>query len=194
MTVRTLVNRAHRYLKTYGSGETPSDDDGDIGLEELKALLRQMIAKGVFGPITDVAVTEDYEAGENERVNNLSASAITVTMPSTIEDAVTGEDRAPEDRAVVIVPADSYNIYDANQGEWVEVEALTLNSVEPFYAFNLGWLLAEQMSESFHVELGPIAKGKADTTRAALRLKRPIRVTAPTSLLHMHANGGRWMR
>src|SRR5690242_8868223 len=114
MTVRSLVNRAHRYLQTYGSGETPSDDDGDIGLEELKLYLKQLISKGVFGPITDVVVEDDYEAGENERIANISGGSVAVTLPATITDAVTGDERAPEDRAVVIVAGDSTSIYDAN--------------------------------------------------------------------------------
>jgi hypothetical protein len=188
MTVRTLVNRAHRYMKTYGAGETPTDDDADVALEELKLYLRQNISKGVFGPLTEVAIEADYEAGENERVVNVSGSAVTVTLPATLEDEDTGEDRAPQDRSVVIVAGGDTSIYDANQGEWVTIEDLTLNSVEPFEGFNLGWPLALQLSETFQLQPGPVLIAKAETTQAALRLKKPIRVTAPLPLTRMLAN------
>ncbi len=187
-TVRSLVNRAHRYLKTYGSGETPSDADGDIGLEELQLYLKQNVAKGVFGLLTEVVTDADYEAGENERITNTSGVAITVTLPALVEDAVTGEDRAPEDRSVVVVAGDSTSLYDAEYGDWVNIDTLTLNSPEPFASFNLAWPLALQMAETFDLQPGAVLIAKADTTQAALRLKKPIRVTAPEPLLRMHAN------
>lgn len=190
-TVRSLVNRAHRYLKTYGSGETPSDDDGDIGLEELQLYLKQNVAKGVFGPLTDVVITEAYEAGENERIANLTGSALTVTLPDSIVDDVTGDDRAPEDRAVVIVAGDSTSLYDATLAAWVNLDTMTLNDDEPLAGFNLAWPLALQMSESFGLEPGPVLVAKAATTQAALRLKKPIRVTAPLAVLQTHATRGR---
>jgi hypothetical protein len=187
-TVRSLVNRAHRYLKTYGSGETPTDDDADIALEELLLYLKQNVAKGVFGPLTEVVIEDDYEAGENERIVNTSGVAVTVTLPDTITDAYTGDERAPYDRSVVVVAGESTNLYDAEFGDWVTVETLTLNSDEPFASYNLAWPLALQMAETFNLQPGPVLVAKAETTQAALRIKQPIRVSVASPLLSLHAN------
>lgn len=187
-TVRSLVNRAHRYLQTYGAGETPVDNDADVALEDLQLYLKQNISKGVFGPLTEVAIEENYEAGENERIANISGSAVTVTLPSTITDACTGEDRAPEDRSVVIVVGESTNFYDADLGEWVTIDTLTLNSDEPLAGFNLAWPLALQLAESFGLTPGPVLVAKAETTQAALRIKKPINVSTPLPFTRMLAN------
>jgi hypothetical protein len=187
-TVRSLVNRAHRYLKTYGSGETPTDDDADVALEELLLYLKQNVAKGVFGPLTEVVIEDDYEAGENERVVNTSGVAVTVTLPDTVTDAYTGDERAPYDRSVVVVAGESTNLYDAEFGDWVTVETLTLNSDEPFASYNLAWPLALQLAETFNLQPGPVLLGKADSTQAALRIKQPIRVSVASPLLSLHAN------
>jgi hypothetical protein len=188
MTVRTLVQRSLRMLGVVGPVDAASSEDASIALETLQTLLKQYIAQGVFGPLTDVAVTAAYEAGENERVANLSGGVVTITAPATIEDEDTGEDRAPYDRSVIVIVGGDQMIYDDAQGDWIEVDELTLDSAEPLATFNLAAPLAVELAPQFGFDPMASVIANAVRTRAALRIKKPISVTAPLATIRLHAN------
>lgn len=176
-TVRAIVNGAFEDTGITGEGETPSDAMGDTGLELLKSLYRHLIVAGTLGQMTGRLVTADYEAGENERVMNSTASAVTITLPTTVEAETTSDatdsavdtaNRQPRHLSVVEVVADTpdASIYDAAIGAWVSVDGLTLNSTAPLgisHRMGIQSMLAVRLCSRFQV---PVPDGIANEARA----------------------------
>ncbi len=126
-TLRVILNRAARMTRAIQLGEGPA-------AEEFAAMLED--AQGFFltNPIRtleDVYITDDYEAGENERITFTSGSP-TVTYPTTITDGAT---RTPQNGAIVEVVAaagSTRKIYIAELKTWMALTSLTENSEQPF--------------------------------------------------------------
>lgn len=174
-TVRQLITRSLRFLNVVSEGNpAPFAYAFDNALVALTDLYRQYIAMGAFGEITDVLTAADYTAGENERVINSGAAAITVTLPTTITE--NGTARAPYDRAFVLVAADDATyLYDADQADWVRIETLTLDSTAPLsqrYGSGLAALLAASLAPEYGVVLDPVTVALADEGARSLRIRR----------------------
>ena len=186
-TVQEGVTRALRYLSVVNEGHpAPAAYESDIGLQALKALYVQLVTGGRFGPITDVAVTAAYTAGENERIADLSGVAVAVTLPASVVDAVTGLSRAVEDRSVVQIVGGSTWIYDTGQGAWVDTQAITLASQLPLghrFMTALAALLAVVVAPELGVSAPETVVTLAESGRAQLRAKKPIRVSVDTAML-----------
>lgn len=189
-TMRQLETRAVR-LATIHGGPGMRSMPPDIAADAHEAALGMFagfIGNGLFGPATDVLVDTDYEAGENERIVNDTDGDITITLPLTVVDASTGLDRTPEDRAFVIVAgsAPTLHIYDADQADWIEIGALTLDSTAPLsgrFETGLAALLAVHILSEYGLEPSAILANLASTAHAAMRIKKPRLVYAPTALL-----------
>lgn len=127
-TLSTILQRSIRMTRARGLGDNAAP-------EELAAALED--AQGFFltNPIrrlSDVLISDDYEAGENERISFTSGSP-TVTYPTTIDDC--GTDRTPQNGAVVEVTAtggSTRKIYIAELKTWMTLTGLTANSEQPF--------------------------------------------------------------
>lgn len=133
-TCRQVITPALRKIGVVGeSNPAPSAYHAQVGLELLQSLYRESVASGLFGRLTDVTVSEAYEAKENERIHNSSDDDIEITLPATIVDAGTGETRVPINRAVIQVSGDTpvTYIYSHLIRDWIAVDGLTLDSEAP---------------------------------------------------------------
>lgn len=118
------------------AAESLSAEDGEVGMELLHEIYAEMVGKGFFGRTTDVVVTDDYEAQEQDRILVTTGDAVSVTLAATVTDADTGEVRPPKDYSLIIV-ADALSdghqsyVYDALYGTWAPLTGLTLDSYAP---------------------------------------------------------------
>lgn len=151
-TCQVLFKRSLRMLGELASGREPAANEAADGLQALQGLYKHLVATGALGRLRDVLTAANYTAGENERVINTSGGAITITLPTTVNDynsygapgAGTTYDygfvglpsgvRAPRDRAVVVKAGATPTtwIYDADLASWVDVDGLALTSEAPF--------------------------------------------------------------
>lgn len=135
-TCREIIASGYRMAGSRDAAATLSALDGTVGMELLQEIYLEMLSKGLFGRMTDVRITEDHTAEEQDRIFVDTADAVTVTIPDTIEDEDTGEDRAPRDYSVVTVTdglSDSRQLYlfDAIYGAWTRIDALGLDDYAP---------------------------------------------------------------
>jgi hypothetical protein len=187
-TCREGVTRTLRYLGLVSEGQpAPSAYDAQNALQALQNVYLEFISAGRFGPSTDVLISADYTASENERVINETVTDYTISLPDTIDttDACGATvTRAPYDRSFVIVAGGSTFLYDADLAGWQEIEALTLDSDMPLgrrYFLGLAALTALALPE-----LGdppPFVVSLAETARAKLRAKPPIKVSTESPVL-----------
>lgn len=134
-------------------GDAVGAEEAARGLALMQAMYREAVEKGVFGRVEEYLASDDYEAEEGQRVYS---AGHTITLPTTIEDADTGDDRRPLDLAmiqVVYASADpQISIYDAHVGAWVRIDNLTLAGTAPFSGRNrhgLECALAGKLAASF---------------------------------------------
>lgn len=135
-TVRQILTRAARKIGQATEGQpAPTAYDMDNLLGTLQAWYESSINGGLFGQLVDVFKDEAYTAVEFDRVRK--DAAVTITIPDTITDPDTGEERAPLDLCPIVVTypgqADypQLNVYDADVGDWVRLDGLTLDSDAP---------------------------------------------------------------
>jgi hypothetical protein len=191
-TCRDAITRALRFLSVVSEGQPAANAyDAQNGLEALKNVYLEFISAGRFGPITNVLASANYTANENERVTK--TTTLTVTLPTTITDTdACGNSitRAPYDRSVVIEAGSSTYLYDADLAGWQTIETLTLDSDLPLgrrYFLDLSALIAIALPE-----LGdppPFVAAMAQSARAKLRAKPPIKVSAEAPVLRTLARG-----
>lgn len=127
-TLRTVLTQAIRMTRTLQLGESVEAEALAAALEDAQGFfLTHPIRK-----LTDVLITADYEAGENERITWTSGSP-TVTYPTTIEED--GTDRTPQNGAIVETTGTSGStrkIYIAELKTWMTLTSLTVDSENPF--------------------------------------------------------------
>lgn len=150
-TCQALIKRALRMLGELPSGREPPANEAAEAMEALQGLYRHLVSIGTLGRLRDVLISANYTAHENERVINTSGGAITITLPTTIDDrndygsgtaapydygfvGCGNGVRAPRDRSVVIKagPTPSVWLYDADLATWVEIDGLVLTDEAPF--------------------------------------------------------------
>lgn len=133
-TCRQVITAALRKLGLLDPEESLEDAEAVTGLGVLQGLYQHLLNGGSFGRITDVLITSDYTAKENERIAYSGDATAVVSLPITITDAVTGLPRAPLDHSVVIVagsdPQQNF-IYDGSFGDWNAIEGLGLDDYAP---------------------------------------------------------------
>jgi hypothetical protein len=135
-TCREIITSGYRMAGVKDAAASLSALDGQVGMELLQEIYLEMLAKGLFGRMADVRITANYTAEEQDRIFVDTADAVSVTIPDTIEDAETGEDRSPKDYAVVTVTdgqSDSRELYlfDRVYGAWTRIDQLTLDDYAP---------------------------------------------------------------
>lgn len=177
-TCRDIITSAMRKLRQLPSGDSASADEADDGLTALQAMYLSWVGQGLFGRLTDVIKDAAYTAEEWERVRK--DAAVTITIPDTITDDATGDERAPYDLALieVIYPTDGtrqISLYDANLGVWVRLDSLTLDSDAPLSGrgeHGLACALATYWADEFGIELvGPATARSATNFRLQLSYK-----------------------
>lgn len=176
-TCRDIINSAMRKLRLIAPGEDATGDEAADGLIALQAMYLSWVGQGLFGRLTDVLTEENYEANEWERVRKDAAA--TVTLPATVSDPFTGDVRAPHDLALieVLYPTDStrqVSLYDANLGDWIRLDSLTLGSGAPLAGrgeHGLACALATYWADEFGAEVGPTTGRSAVNFRLQLSYK-----------------------
>jgi hypothetical protein len=127
-TMRVILTRAIRMTRALPMGDTPEAEQMDAALEDAQSYY-------LYFPIrklTDVLITADYTAKENERITWTSGSP-TVTIPTTITED--GSDRLPYNGAIVETTGTSGStrkIYISELKTWMTLTGLALTSEQPF--------------------------------------------------------------
>lgn len=172
-TVRTVVQTALRKTRIIASGETPSADEANDGLQALQSLYTSWVSGGLFGRLTNKIADTEYTAGENERIKVGPNGS--VLLPETVEDEWS-DGRLPRNRAVVVVvnPQDDTtetHLYDAGSGGWIALDALDLESEAPLSNRDVDGLascLAEALAEDYGTDVGPYTLRRSAAFRTAL--------------------------
>lgn len=166
-----------------GLGDTPEAVEATRGLTRLQAMWNAAVEQGVFGRVEEYYATAAYTAEEGQRVYS---GGYTITLPTTITDADTGEDRRPLDFAMIqVVNAATdpqISLYDAHEAEWSRIDNLTLDGECPFgrrYRQGLVTALATAMS-TLGGQANNITASYASLLRSALsyRFSAPRQTTA----------------
>lgn len=136
-TVLQIAQGAALELGARQLNDTLSSEEAARCLIRIQSMYREAVEKGVFGRVEEYLATDDYEAEEHQRIYS---AGFTITLPETIDDCETGEERRPRDLAMVQIVNEGddpeIHIYDAHLGEWVRIDNLTLTSEAPFSARN----------------------------------------------------------
>lgn len=171
VTCRDIITRALRKGKVYAAGEDPSADDMSDGMEELQSLYEQWGSGGIFGKLTDVLTTGDYEAEPFQRIQ---ISGGTVTLPT--EQAFDDEVPPYALSYVEVIDTDESTVtrYLYENGAWIEIGALELSDDAPLADRGRGGLaacLAVQYCNEFGGDVPPDVRGQAAAFKRALALK-----------------------
>lgn len=129
-TMRALLTRAIRKTRANPLGHTPPAEEMEAALEDAQAFFTTLTNRA----LTDVLITADYTAGEDERITDLAGS-YTVTYPTEIADSsVDGGERPPRDGAIVEVTGASptRKIYVSELKTWKTINGLALTDEQPF--------------------------------------------------------------
>ena len=134
MTIRTdIVQRAFRMLNKVGIGQDLDPDEASEALKVFQDMLITMPEIGLGGPLTDVLISADYTANEDERITNTSGSPVVISLPSTITET-NGTVRPPRNGAIVQIngaASPEIHLYVGYLAGWQRLTDLTLNSANP---------------------------------------------------------------
>ena len=176
MSVRDTLEGAIAWTGARPLGDTPEDGEMTACLAHFQNMLLALPSLGMAGQLTDVIITADYEAGENERIFNTDLDdgdePFQVTLPREIEDdAVESGSRPPRHGAVVKIAGDDGQtfVYIAYLGAWVTLQGLALNDDQP---------LGAEFEEALQTMLGA-------------RICRPVFQRSPSAELMAMAEMGR---
>lgn len=197
MTVGDTIARAIRMTGARGLGQSVSADE----TAEALAVFQNMLISLPRTILTDVLITANYTAGENERIT-MSGGAFTVTKPSTVTDTKTGATRAPRNGAIIEI-ADATTpqrwIYITELAGWQQVHSLTLTSVQPFgpeheegLAAMLAMRLYPTLQQDQSRQPSALTVSQASMGRAAIRQKfrQLTQVTTDPLLLNRFQRNG----
>lgn len=128
-TMRTIITRAIRKTRARPLGDTPAAEEVEAALEDAQAFFLTLTSR----ELTDVLVTADYEAGEDERVTDVAGS-YTITRPTEVTDVTTNQDRPPRNGAIIEVTGatPTRHIYVSELKAWSQIGGLALTSDFPF--------------------------------------------------------------
>lgn len=133
MTIQTdIIAPAFRLAKIRGAGEDPSPDEEADALTVFQGILYALLV--ARAPLTDVIISADYTAGENERIFNTGSGAETITLPETITDTtVTSGERPPKNGAIVEIAGETHQatVYVSHFGAWKQLQGLVLTDESP---------------------------------------------------------------
>lgn len=179
-TMRVLLTRAIRKTRATALGDTPASEEMDAALEDAQAFFMTLTARD----LTDVLITANYTAGEDERITDVSGS-YTVTYPTEIDDpCADGGERPPRNGAIVEVTGTSptRKIYVSELKSWKTVNGLALDDEQPFGPSlddALSDMLAARFCDSvFQRDPSPVLVQLASQGRDAFGARFAQRITA----------------
>jgi hypothetical protein len=173
-TCREIITAAARKVGDVSEGKpAPSAYTSAVMLDVLQGWYDQIVNTGLFGRLTDVYVSADYEAKEFERIRK-DATA-TITYPTVITDDPCSDPRVPYDLALVVVAGATpeHHLYDGQLGSWVRLDGLTLDTEAPLSRRSrdgLASALAVQVCEDAGIAPGAVLSGKAQRFATMLSL------------------------
>lgn len=206
-TCRDVLREAVEAFEGIAAGDDLTVDEIAKGLVSIQREVRR-IHQG-RGPLTDVDVTAAYTAGENERVRVQDGYTVLVTLPNLIatdlgnrndygfastlppsgSSAVGGSDtswRAPRDgtRIEIVGTTQELWFYRSDLNEWVDANALTIDSDMPLnadYLMDFAAIISVRLCKTWpaRVSLVPTAQMLREAGQANARLLiQPGRVRA----------------
>ena len=173
MNVLQLITRALRMNKILGVGEDPAADAADDCLSILQSQLLLMFPRKP----TDVLVTADYTAGENERIFDQADTSVAITLPETVTGS-DGVERPPHDGATATIagsPSQRF-IYISDLGGWQELTSLALTTENPLgveFDEPIAAILAANLSEFGAVPQETLLKAQAGRSAILSRFRQP---------------------
>jgi hypothetical protein len=194
MTVRDTLTRAIRFTGARALGDTPDAAEMTAALDDFQNMLMSLPRTA----LTDVLISANYTAGENERITDSSGTA-TITRPTTITDSVTGVVRPPRNGAVIEVASatsPTRHIYIAELKSWMQVNGLALTSTQPFgpeHEAGLSAMLAARIAwPVFRRQLSPDILNLAEQGRRTVRqrFRQTVHVTTDPLLLNVFQRTG----
>jgi hypothetical protein len=186
-TVREVCTTALQKGKFVRLGGTPSHEEIEAARKALQSIYHEAIGRGWFGRLTDVSLTTDaaYTAKEGERIfNNAPGDVdITITLPETVEDECTGEDRPPKDYSLVVVVNDAERsfLYSARTGQWQDLTSLALTTEAPLADRSFDGLASYLATRLPYSQIGPAEQLSAANFLSLISHKAD-RARAPTPI------------
>lgn len=179
MTIQELIRLARRHAVVRRIGDLTGVDEPNVteftdGLVIAQSMYDTLVSSGMFGRAVEVIESADYEAEEGVRIYNSEDSNITITLPESVEDAFTGDDRPPADYTLVRIAGATPQtyIYSAPFGGWMRMTSLALGDTAPLAergSQGLAALLAEHMAGPD--ALSPGVRRMSASFRSLLSLK-----------------------
>lgn len=194
MTVRDTITRAIRMTGARALGDTPAAEEIEAALDDFQNMLMSLPRT----VLTDVLISANYTAGENERITDSSGTAV-ITRPSTVTDRVSGETRAPRNGAVIEVAsatAPTRHIYITERKAWIQINGLALTSEQPFgseHEEGISAMLAARIAYPvFRRETPAVVQALAEQGRRAIRqrFRQTAFVTTDPLLLSVSQRNG----
>lgn len=177
-TCREIISEALEENGMRGLGDTADAAEAARGLTRLQAMWNAGVEQGLFGRVEEYLADANYTAEEGQRIYS---AGYTITLPTTIVDEDTGEDRRPRDFAMVqVVNASTdpqISLYDAHEAEWKRIDNLDLDTECPF-----GRRYRHGLVAALAVLLQPLGGQIGDITgfySASLRTALSLRQSAP---------------
>jgi hypothetical protein len=198
-TCGDIIREAYRIGGKLGGDDDLLPSEYNNALTRLQAVILAMPGMTNW---TDVEVTADYEAGEDERVRVATTDAVTVTVPESVASSqrvlwccnqvtlvCTGyDDRAPRDGSKVHI-ADAYSdacgtyFYRSDIAQWTSARDLTKDSEVPFSAdFDryLEAILADELFLDLHPKYAALAQEGRMTARSRYSPRKAVGTRFPT--------------
>lgn len=160
-TCRVVATEALGALKALAPGDSMTADEAEAALEAIQTLLLEL--HEATGPMTDIDVTADYVAGENERVRVQDGHTVNLSLPNSVATTRSAANdygfsrassppsgslavadgvsyRQPRDGARIefVGVAQGLYFYRADINAWTSVYGLTLDAVLPLNARMVG--------------------------------------------------------
>lgn len=155
-TCREIATSALVKAHQTALGATPAPEEAEAALGALQSIYDEFVSGGAFGRLENVLIDAAYEAGENERITS-DGGPFTVTLPTTVDDDVTGDPRSPRDYALVVkADTSAAYLYSAPTAAWQTLTGLTLDSNAPLSersADGLSCFLAARLAGDFNAEV-----------------------------------------
>lgn len=196
-TLREVVAEALYALKALAPGDGMTVDEINGGLDAVQSVILEL--HEARGPLRDVDVTNDYTAGENERVRVQAGYSVSVTLPNAISvfngrpctdygfkavtDAPAGSTgiadgltwRQPRDgtRIEVVGTTQGLYFYRADQNAWVQADQRAIDDLMPLnsrYKGALGALVARRLIDTWPGLFEPTPSLAARIARANSQL------------------------
>jgi hypothetical protein len=161
MITRDILKRGLRLLNAISSGVDPTADEAADGLQTFKSMILALPGIAQGSSWSDVIVTADAPACEDQRIT--CADAITITLPTQVPDYSgvypidrtlwTGAYRPIRDgaRVAVIKPStQTLQFWRSDLGQWMDALGFGLTDECPFNAS-----LHDGLAAMFAVAVGP---------------------------------------